>query len=224
MVRAAEPSRLAAAEIRRHYHPRPYATLVLEGSYEEAGDQGRYRVESGDLLLHPAFSAHRDLIGAQRTYVLDIDLPFDGRRWPGMARVADPDTIIRTARRDAREAQALLLEGLVEVEATEGDPADHLAAALNGNPSLAIGEWAAANGFSREWLSRRFQRFYEVSSSLFRAEARSRRAWQRIVSSGEPLALIAADCGFADQAHMTRSVGILTGRSPGQWRAVTSVQ
>jgi AraC-like DNA-binding protein len=68
-------------------------------------------------------------------------------------------------------------------------------------------------------------RMYGVNSAQYRSEARARQAWRRIVSSDAPLAHIAVDCGFADQAHMTRSVGQLTGRSPAAWRrAVTSVQ
>jgi AraC-like DNA-binding protein len=222
---AAEPVRLTAAEIRRHYHAQPYATLVLDGGYEEAGDQGRYRVGAGDLLLHPAFSAHLDLVASRHTWVLDLPLPFDGRTWPAMARLADPDLVVRTARSDSREARHLLLEGVIEVEQQPADPADRLADALTADPSLAIGEWASANGHSREWLSRRFHHFYGVSSAQFRAEARSRQAWRRIVGSREPLAYIAAECGFADQAHMTRGIGRLTGRTPRAWRqSVTSVQ
>jgi AraC-like DNA-binding protein len=30
--------------------------------------------------------------------------------------------------------------------------------------------------------------------------------------------MIAAEAGFADQAHMNRAVLRLTGRTPGQWR------
>lgn len=225
MARSAEPSRLTSAEIRRHYHQRPYATLVLDGSYEEAGDQGRLRVSPGDLLLHPPFSAHRDLVGVKPTYVLDIPLPFDGRAWPIMGFLPDSDTIIRAARRDVREAQGLLLAEFVAASPAANDPADRLAKALTADPSLAIGEWASSNGYSRAWLARRFRRFYGVSSAVYRSEARSRTAWRVIIGGRDPLARIALDCGFADQAHMTRSIGRLTGRSPRGWRkAVTSIQ
>jgi AraC-like DNA-binding protein len=227
MKRSARPTRLGTADIERHYHPLPYATFVLEGGYEEAGDQGRLKVTTGDLLLHPAFSAHRDLVGRSRTYVLDVPLPFDGRTWPALARVADADLLIALASRDIRDARALIVDSLVAVALERDDPADRLADALTGEPSLAIGKWAEFNGYSREWLSRRFRRFYGVDSALYRSEARTRRAWAMIVGTGEPLAQIAADCGFADQAHMTRAVGHLTGRTPQSWRRnrpITSVQ
>jgi AraC-like DNA-binding protein len=218
MPHAAHPVRLTASEIGRHYHERPYATLVVDGGYEEAGDQGRFTVSAGDLLLHPAFSAHRDIVRRPGSRVLDLPLPFDGRPWPGLGALRDPDLVIRTARRDAGEATGLLLEGLVAVTPTAETPADRLATALSDDPTLRIGDWAEANRHSPAWLARHFVRHYGVTSAMFRTEARARRAWRRIVSSAAPLAEIALACGFADQAHMTRAVGRLTGRPPSAWR------
>ena len=40
----------------------------------------------------------------------------------------------------------------------------------------------------------------------------------RIVSTDDRLSLIALETGFADQSHMTRAVGWLTGKSPSAWR------
>ncbi|HEU4731148.1 MAG TPA: helix-turn-helix domain-containing protein [Kofleriaceae bacterium] len=42
--------------------------------------------------------------------------------------------------------------------------------------------------------------------------------WLAIVRTRDSLAAIAAATGFADQAHMTRSVRALTGASPSAWR------
>jgi AraC-like DNA-binding protein len=224
---SARPAWLTVPEIGRHYHARPYATIVLDGGYEEAGDQGRYQVSGGDVLLHPGFSAHRDRIFGARTRVLDLPLPWDGRVWPGLAALKDPDLVIRIASSDLREAQALLMEGLVTVQRGREDPADHLADALTRDPCISIAGWAASAGYSREWLSRRFQRLYGIDSARFRLEARARHAWRCLVASDETLAEIALLCGFADQSHMTRAVARLTGRSPGAWRkerSVTSVQ
>jgi AraC-like DNA-binding protein len=225
MAQSAKPSRLAPADIARHYHQRPYATLILEGGYEEAGDQGRFRVSAGDVLLHPAFSAHQDHVDSVRTTVLDLPLPFDGREWPALAHLKDPDQVIRSASRDAREAQELLLDDLTPLVAVERDEADQLAGILTADPSTAIGTWAADQGYCRETLSRRFTLLYGIDSARFRIEARTRLAWRQIVSTDEPLAQIASASGFADQAHMTRSIGRLTGRPPKAWRRiVTSVQ
>src|SRR3546814_781072 len=105
-MRLLQPSQLpAAADIARHHHREPYATVVLTGAYEEAGDAGRMTARAGEVLLHGPFSAHRDRISAQRTVVLDLPLPFDGRDWPARGRIADPDRIgrLEIGRTEGRE-------------------------------------------------------------------------------------------------------------------------
>lgn len=214
------PSRLPpAADIARHRHRAPYATLVLAGSYEEAGDAGRFTARPGDVVLHGAFSAHRDRVAASAAVVLDLPLPFDGRDWPARMRVEDPDAIVRHAERDPAEAVACLVAELAVADAVgEDELPDRLAAALRGGEEIAIGAWAAAQGRSREHLSRRFEALYGVSPAGYRADCRAKRAWRAIVASGDGLAGVAADAGYADQAHMTRALTRLTGMSPRRWR------
>ena len=209
----------AAADIARHHHREPYATLVLAGAYEEAGDAGRIAVRAGEVLLHGPFSAHRDRISTARTMVLDVPLPFDGRDWPARADVADPDHIVRLAERDPVEAVAALLEGLAPAtHGEEEDLPDQLSAALRISASPRIGEWAAARGRSREHVSRSFEKLYGVSPAAYRADCQAKRAWRMIVASDDGLAGIAIETGYADQAHMTRAVTGLTGMSPRRWR------
>jgi AraC-like DNA-binding protein len=213
------------AAIPRHYHARPYATLVLSGAYEEAGDHGRFRVGPGDALFHGPFSAHQDHVANRTTIVLDLPLPVDGRRWIGRGHVADPDMVMRLAERDRGAAAAYLL-GTVQASAThEADLPDLLARALSADPSLSIADWAARHGYARETVSRAFSRTYGIDAAAYRLEARTRESWRRTVSTITPLAEIAVDTGFADQAHMTRAITRLTGRPPAWWRrTVTSVQ
>ncbi|MFC3784964.1 helix-turn-helix domain-containing protein [Sphingopyxis italica] len=219
-MRLLQPSQLpAAAEIARHYHREPYATVVLTGAYEEAGDVGRMAARAGEVLLHAPFSAHRDRISAQRTVVLDLPLPFDGRDWPARARIADPDRIVRLAERDPVEAVAALLSDLAPtLAAEEEDLPDQLSAALRTSASPRIGEWAAARGRSREHVARSFEKLYGVTPAAYRADCQAKRAWRMIVGSGDGLAGIAVEAGYADQAHMTRAVTGLTGMSPRRWR------
>ncbi|HEY9553440.1 MAG TPA: AraC family transcriptional regulator [Allosphingosinicella sp.] len=206
------------SEIARHYHAHPYATIVLSGSYEEAGDAGRWRVEAGDVLLHAPFSAHRDWVAKRRTHVLDLPLPLDGREWPGRGRIADPGMLLRVAERDVIEAASLLLEAFEPVEGAMDDVPDRLAAALTGEAAPAIAQWAERHGWARETASRHFSMIYGVAPARYRGEARARRAWRLIVGGEAALADVAAEAGYADQAHMSRAVKALTGHSPGQWR------
>jgi AraC-like DNA-binding protein len=216
------PYALAHLSIARHRHARPYATLVLSGGYEEAGEAGRYRVRPGDVLVHGRFSAHCDRIDSARTTVLDLALPRDCAVESGHGKVDDPDLIVRLAETDSAAAARLLLQQYQPGASAAPEPADALAAYLTGEHEESIGVWAERNELVRETLSRQFTRVYGVSAARYRAEARARSAWRRIVTGGGSLAEVAAGSGFADQAHMTRAVRELTGRTPGAWRALAS--
>lgn len=221
-MRGTRPDRLAPGVIERHVHARPYATIVLEGGYEEAGDHGRFRVSAGDVLFHGAFSAHQDVIARARTVVLDLPLPMD-LSLPARASAADIDAVVALAELDRTAASQRLVATMRPVEAREVEPADELGAALVAQTDR-IGAWATAHGLVRETLSRNFRRLYGVDAARFRSEARARRAWRLMVESDLPLVEIAAITGHADQSHMTRAVRALTGRTPGAWRRVTSLQ
>lgn len=218
-MRASTPDQLAGGgRIARHVHRLPYATVVLEGAYEEAGDAGRIAARPGDVLLHTAFAAHQDRIGTRPAWVLDLPLPDDRREWPAVAKVADPELFVRLAGRDAREAAAGLVEALAESGEQANHPVDDLAAALRSPSPPRIGNWARHRGRSRESLTRRFGSLYGTSPAAYRLEALARHAWRRIVATDDSLADIACDTGFADQPHMTRAVARLTGHTPGAWR------
>jgi AraC-like DNA-binding protein len=53
------------------------------------------------------------------------------------------------------------------------------------------------------------------------------RMWQRLRTAmlsppDKPIALAAADAGFADQAHLTRTARRLVGQTPAAWRRLGS--
>lgn len=201
----------------RHVHATAYAAVILSGGYEEAGCAGRARVHAGDVLLHGPFDGHLDRFAHGATEILNIALPGWRPDRECLGRISDPDSVVRAAERDPRQGAHALFEqwrdGASNVRDWPDALRDHLAASA-GN----LTQWARTNGLAPETLSRAFGRLYGIAPAAFRAEMRARRAWWRIVDSAAPLATIAAETGFADQAHMTRAVAALTGASPGRWR------
>jgi len=137
---------------------------------------------------------------------------------PGLATIADPDAIVRAAEKDQVEAVGLLLAAATGRRTLPADWPDELATALIGNPSLVLSDWAHRRGIAPWTVSRGFARVFGVTPEGFRARVRTRRAWRSIRTSQTPLAWIAAEQGFADQPHMTRSVKQLTGMVPQMWR------
>jgi AraC-like DNA-binding protein len=208
-----------------HSHADAYATVVLSGGFEEAGDQGRFRVEARGVLLHDRFEGHINRYSLGGAVVLNLPIPLGYSILPGGATVMDPDAIVRLAERSPTEAARALLSTLTFQTPATMDWPDALALALIANPSLyLVAQWAEDRGLKPWTLSRGFVQVFALSPSAFRARSRARLAWKTITANKEPFAKIAADLGFADQAHMTRSVRQLTGKSPRVWRDGQMVQ
>ena len=81
-----------ANELReRHCHDDPFVAVVLSGGYQEAGDEGRWNVRPGDVLIHHAFESHLDRFDHRGAEVLVLPVPqalSQSRTMRG--RVADP--------------------------------------------------------------------------------------------------------------------------------------
>ena len=213
---------IRTAVLRRHVHRRPYATLVLSGCYEEAGDLGRLQVGAGDVILHDAFEAHLDRFAASGAIVLNLSLSVQHAFRPGLARVEDPDLVVGVAEKSEADAAALILSSSKAMPSGFQDWPDELAADMLQNPFLDLSHWSRERGIAPWSVSRGFAQVFAVSPSAFRARARTRRAWRTIRATDAPLAVIASDCGFSDQSHMTRSVKNMTGKSPHAFRVTAN--
>jgi AraC-like DNA-binding protein len=205
----------------RHRHAHAYAALVLTGGYVEAGDRGRFHARPGQVLIHGAWESHMDAVSGQGATVLN--LPYAGEAGFGVGSVADPDAVARAAERDLVEASGLLIERLAAVEAGAGDWPDRLAAALRNDPATVLEFWAESEGLSPETVSRGFRQAFGISPRRYRAEQRALAAVRALTHRDLPPAALAAELGFADQAHMSRAVAAVTGLPPGRLR-IKSVQ
>jgi AraC-like DNA-binding protein len=206
------------ATVARHRHGGAYAAVVLAGGYEECGSRGRFAVLPGDVLLHGLYDAHLDRFAARGADILNLVLSpraFSGVR---AGRVADADVIARMAETDVVAAIAELAAQLRALPAATGDWPSLLASDLLRDPQLRLGAWAATHSLAPASVSRGFHKVFGVSPAAFRAEARAQRALTRIASGTRPLAAVAAEMGFADQAHLSRAAKALTGAPPGRWR------
>ena len=71
---------------------------------------------------------------------------------------------------------------------------------------------------SPSYLIRAFKRSTGLTPQQWLRNARIRRAQKFLVERTVSLASVAQETGFADQAHLTRIFGQITGESPGAWR------
>jgi AraC-like DNA-binding protein len=81
---------------------------------------------------------------------------------------------------------------------------------------------AALLGVSPYQLSRRFSASVGMSLTQYRNRVRVSRALSRLAAGERDLAGMAADLGFADQAHLTRAVKAAAGLAPGAVRAAAA--
>lgn len=212
----------ARAVLPRHRHRYGYASVVLAGTFTEASFCGLMPVKPGDVLLHGPFDSHCDYGHGGSCTIQLLRLPWVDDRIEGHFRVSDPDELARIAENDPQAAMEVLTQRMRPAPVTDRHWTHDLATALRSADPLSLQEWATRMGVRPEALSRGFRHYFGTSPKLYRLEARSRRAWQQAVRSSQTLTAIAHECGFADLAHLSRSMRALTGAPPSAWRAAVS--
>lgn len=202
----------------RHVHETGFATIVLAGGYVEAGDTGRHRAEPADVLIHRPYEFHLDRFDRGDTELLVVPVQADGFICAA-GRLADVDAIVRIIDADPAAAEQAIRGQLEPKPVALPDWPDILARDLNKDPALSLSEWADRHGLSAGSVSRGFGQVYGVTPATYRLLQRTHRAIRGILGSDKPLADLAQDCDFADQAHMVRSIRHATGLSPRALRA-----
>lgn len=197
----------------RHLHDHGFAAVVLSGGYVEAGDTGQHWMEAGDVLFHQAWESHLDRFDGRGAQVLVLPIA-DEDAGPLTGRIDDPDEIVRLAERSPQGAAQRLLADLLPKTPAAADWPEMLAQAMRADPSLSLGAWATQWGLHVGSLSRGFRQVFGTTPVGYRLTQRTRRAIDAVMHSRTPFSLIAQDCGFADQAHMSRAIGRLAQTTP----------
>lgn len=228
-----------------HAHSSAVLGVVLGGAYRERtrGRESEHR--PGDLLFCPADEPHAQSFSPHGAVKLLLWLdPAVLERMPGQARLREAPFIrseraTPLARRLVGELQAgddcaaMVVDGLAleiaglfcrGLAADDGEaPAwlrrarDYLHAHVG--EGCALADVAAAVGRDPAALSRGFRRAFGASVGDYARRVRLEQACEMLARSRAPLSEIALDCGFCDQAHMSRSFKAAYGVSPRRWRA-----
>jgi AraC-like DNA-binding protein len=179
-------------------------------------------IRPGDRIvgvrLRPGMA--RTVFGIPATEFLDVQVPLEevlGSEAAGLAERLD-------GARDS-EGEFLILEGLVASALTEASPDPLVLAATRrlGFPGTRVDRLADALGISERQLRRRFHQSVGYGPKTLDRVLRFRRlvAQAQAVSEGDQdLARLAAELGYADQAHMTRDSVRLTGMPPARLAAL----
>jgi AraC-like DNA-binding protein len=83
---------------------------------------------------------------------------------------------------------------------------------------LYVGALAEQCGMGQQWFTRRFRAATGQTPAQYILERRLTVAAQRLAFSEEPVAAIAAGCGFNDAAHLARAFRSRRGVTPSEYR------
>jgi len=200
-----------------HRHHAAYAALVVDGGYREASLDGPVACTPGTLVLHPAYHAHADRFAGGGARVLNLELPAVAVPAFRILRVRDLREARRVFERHPQHFDALLCEALPHEDAV-ALPEWHAAfvdALCDGED--AIGAIARRLGVSAAHASRALAASHGMPPRALRREARWRRALD-LLHGNDALAGIAAQAGFADQSHFTRTCRMQAGATPSTLR------
>lgn len=218
----------AGDHIAAHRHELAYAALVLDGDYEEASPEGVWRLEAGDLVVHPPYHLHLNRFERGGARVLNVTLSHGGARALGahayaVLRPHGADMLVSASAADAPDAlDEVLSDAVPRAPAPARDWLDLFADALRADPAAKIGPLARRFGVTPTHAARAFARRFGLTPAAFRNELRVRAGLQRLSAPRAILADVAAACGFADQAHMTRSMAAVTGQTPSRLKRAFS--
>jgi AraC family transcriptional regulator len=233
-----------------HSHESAYLCLKLGADFEESapGHHGQ-AVVCGAVAAHPQGAAHANVFGEQGGRCLSV-FAVNARDRLWARAVADRHIIPQAGTQPIRQAlDAIRSDGrapdaadLLIVEEALHDILHRLACRHGGaaDDSRAVGlalhalRDAYADPWTLEALARAAGRHpthlarqvMRVTGLRLGDHLRRRRvavAMQALRLGDNPVAEVAHECGFADQAHLTRWMKRLTGLTPGSVRAGRSV-
>jgi AraC family transcriptional regulator len=231
------------ASFPRHSHDLPYFSVLIGGEHVEQVAREELDYRPFVAAFHPAGEEHSGVIrGGSRMFVLELDpdwvarvsgreaVPAAGLTLQGTSSVQLTARLYHEFRQDD-DCSPLAIEALaceMLAEAAHGHPTeshrppwltrveDLLHAAAGGRLDLA--HIADQAGVHPMHVTRVFRRHHGVSMGAFLRRLKIEAACASLARPGSSLADVAAQLGFTDQAHFTRTFKAATGLTPGRFR------
>lgn len=231
-----------ARRIEPHVHARPYFVLLVSGEYCETVGSATIDYEPFTFAFHPAPLEHHDAMGAASTlFAMELDEDWEARVG---ATFDTADWRLELQRGEAAWLGVRLLNAFLndELDPLEVDAtvSEMLGTALRivdrdryGRPwvrdvehllkerfaeRVSLAELTALTGLHPSSLARGFRLETGVTMGEYLNRIRVQHACRLIAAPGATLGDVAAECGFSDQSHMTRTFKTITGMPPGQLR------
>ncbi|HEX8255504.1 MAG TPA: AraC family transcriptional regulator [Thermoanaerobaculia bacterium] len=239
-----ETSYAKGAFLPRHSHEEAYLTFVLAGGYREQVDRELRTCAPRTLVVHAPGEAHENDFAGARARCLNVVVRDSfARRLGSAAGVLSRAGVVADAAvasigeraaaelRRSDDAAELIVEGLIlelfgllsrrEAAAPRRAPSWlEEARAIAGRDfrgRVVLANVAAEVNVHPVSLARAFRQHYGCTVGEYVRQLRVAYARERI-AHGAPLHVVAADAGFADQSHFTRTFTRAMGVAPAQYR------
>jgi len=247
-----ELRQLGSRSVPRHEHELAYITVILsdylEGDHGKLAELRPFTAvfnPSGvrhATVIGPAGAKlftielrHRHLqeLGARLPEQTTFDRGAGALLWPGLRLYS----AFKMQAADPLLLESQMLEMLAALVSSDGAAADGETTQNSAPPwfgrvkerlheefreNLRMRDLADDAGVHPVHLARVFRRIEKQTPGDYLQRLRVRAACCRLNNREYPLALIAAECGFADQSHLTRVFRKLAGTSPARFRGALS--
>lgn len=243
-IRLTETSHVPNTRLGVHRHAFPAVTFVLRGGFAEDFGPGRlHECGAMSVLVKPAGAPHSNRYSSRgaRSFILectDDSAPFgeldDCAPHVAGARLVLPMLELYAAFLMSAPERLVLAEE-IGFEAARAQSARRDWRIARRPRWLTTVAEAAADSCTRPtslamlagqaavhpvYLARAFRRHFGQSLGAFMLQCRVRRAMDRLASTSDAISGIAMDCGFADQAHLTRLFRREVGVPPAVFRRI----
>lgn len=237
-----------AVDVPAHSHELAYFTLVLGGDYSEKFGSVSAEHRPMSVLWHRAGITHKDRIGESGARCFTVEIKAEGienlRRFSAVPEdfTESGTPLVWLAARLFAEfknwqgcselvAEGLTLEMLglsararASIDRTFPKWLEVVIDRLNDefHETPTTEDLAAAANVHPVHLAAVFRRFHGQTIGEYLQNLRVMHASKLIVENKLPLADIAAESGFSDQSHLTRTFKRITGMTPGAFRVSLS--
>jgi AraC family transcriptional regulator len=234
-------ARASGPTVKPHGHLEPHFMFALSGEYHTAAE-GRGSADLPILIYNPPQTYHTDRFLSPRSsfFSISIDMAQSGcvetlraRRVPTVLNAPSAKAVamrlLATCTRwqddSDIEAEALSLELVGEIAAEQTDrtaprwitqACDSMRVGVSSK--IRIADLVRAADVHPVHFARTFRTAMRCTPGEYLRTLRLQRAVRLLTTSKLPLAAVANDCGFADQAHLTRRFRAAFGVPPAVFR------
>lgn len=216
------------ARISAHSHTHWYLCFVRRGCYEEIFDGRKRFCQPWTVAAHPAGETHSEHFLGSPTYSFNVEGPGEWNRptvfLGGSAGhiAGELYTAFQSAHSDAMQSLSWeLMDAMRSPQQLRPEPTwlrmarEYMEDLLPESPQLT--GIAAMIGVTPAHLATAFRRAHGCTAGDYLRKRRVERAC-RLLTQKLPLATVAADCGFCDQSHFTRTFLQVMGVTPAAYR------